>query len=293
MEMFKKPYQAFIDDYLADRINERTFLEKTRYFSEWGYDYNLYKSIVDFLKANYIPMIALNLEARITKQVARDGIGSLKDADRQQLPGSLDFSNSRYTEDLRRVFDVHQDPDTLQDFNKFLQAQILWDETMAARAQSYVRNHPDRMLIVLAGNGHLRYRYGIPDRLFRRVPIPSVVILQDEELEDGIADYVLRTTRIKGIRSPKLGVSVAEKTNQLMIKSVINTSPAQNAGLQKGDIIKQFNHHIIESLADLKLALYTVKIGDDQPIVIERDGRVLEKQVQIFTESQSHQTRLK
>jgi uncharacterized iron-regulated protein len=285
MEMFKKPYQGFIDDYLADRINERTFLEKTCYFSEWGYDYNLYKPIVDFLKANQIPLIALNLEARINKQVARDGIDSLKDTDRQQLPGFLDFSNSHYADDLRRVFEAHQDSDTLHDFNKFLQAQILWDEAMAERAYTFIRSHPDRTLIVLAGNGHLRYRYGIPDRLMRRARVSSVVILQDEELEHGIADYGLRTTRIKGTRSPKLGVSVEEKTDQLIIKSVVNTSPAQKAGLQQGDIIRQFNQYPIESLADLRLALYAAVAGDVHPILVERDKRMLIKNVQLSADA--------
>jgi len=39
MEMFQKPFQPVVNDYLDGRIDERTFLKKTEYFSAWGYQY--------------------------------------------------------------------------------------------------------------------------------------------------------------------------------------------------------------------------------------------------------------
>ncbi len=47
MEMFQKPYQKTVDDYLAGRIDEGKFLNQTDYFRKWRYDYNLYKPVTD------------------------------------------------------------------------------------------------------------------------------------------------------------------------------------------------------------------------------------------------------
>ena len=43
MEMFQKPFQKAIDDYIAGNITEKEFLKQTQYFKRWGYDYNLYR----------------------------------------------------------------------------------------------------------------------------------------------------------------------------------------------------------------------------------------------------------
>ncbi|CAD5971707.1 hypothetical protein PCC9214_03858 [Planktothrix tepida] len=42
------------------------------------------------------------------------------------------------------------------------QAQILWDETMADAIVNFVKNNPDFQVIVLAGQGHIVYGYGVP-----------------------------------------------------------------------------------------------------------------------------------
>ncbi len=282
MEMFKKPFQGVIDSYLSDKIDEQVFLKQTRYFEEWGYDYHLYKPIVDFIKKNHIPLIALNLPAKITRQVSRSGIDMLDPADKDLIPDSLDFSDNRYAHDLREVFALHNGQEALKDFNYFYQAQVLWDETMAETAYQFLQKAPDRKLIVLAGNGHLRYRYGIPERLHRREMVSSAVILQDETIESGIADYVLQTTRIEGIRSPKLGVSVEENDTGLLVKSVVDKSPAQKSGLEKGDIITRFNHFAIQSLADLKRGLFSTDPGNTYPLQIKRNSIILEKEIQLF-----------
>ena len=50
MEMFTRPYQPFLDQWVAGEIDENKFLEETRWNSEWGYDYDLYKDILDFAR---------------------------------------------------------------------------------------------------------------------------------------------------------------------------------------------------------------------------------------------------
>jgi C-terminal processing protease CtpA/Prc len=206
----------------------------------------------------------------------------LAPTDKDLIPEDLDFSDSRYAHDLREVFALHSDQKALEDFNYFYQAQVLWDETMAETAYQFLRKTPHRKLILLAGNGHLRHRYGIPKRLQRRIMTSSAVILQDETLENGIADYVLQTTRLEGTRSPKLGVAVENNETGLLIKSVAHKSPAQTAGLEKGDFITRFNHIAIHSLADLRYGLFTTDPEGTYPLQINRNSVILEKEIQLF-----------
>jgi aminopeptidase N len=285
MEMFQKPFQPVVNDYLAGRIDEHEFLQKTEYFSRWRYDYNLYKPIIDYLKQQNLPLVALNIQGDISRKVAREGIYSLSDKEKQQLPRSMDFSNERYRKDLKEVFPWHKEHGELRDFSHFLQAQILWDEAMAESAQKFLTANPESKLVILAGNGHVRHKYGIPERLYRRNHEAFSVIVQDEEIEDGIADYVLITTKLEGDKSPKLGVIIEEKDQGLEVMRMLPNSPAKKAGLQEGDIIQMVAGRSIQSLADLKLALFYSTVGSRLKIQIERAGKNLDKEIDLLHHS--------
>ncbi|MCK5193025.1 MAG: ChaN family lipoprotein, partial [Desulfobulbaceae bacterium] len=58
MEMFQRPFQKVVNDFLSGRIDEHKFLLKSEYFKRWRYDYNLYKPIIDYLKQQNIPLVA-------------------------------------------------------------------------------------------------------------------------------------------------------------------------------------------------------------------------------------------
>jgi len=282
MEMFQIPYQQTVDDYLAGQIDEYTFLLKSEYFNNWGYNYNLYKPIVDYLKQQNIPLITLNIDGRIARKVARNGIHSLTGEEKRRLPSEMDFSNERYRGDLDNVFTPHATRYDYRDFNYFLQAQTLRDESMAESAQRFLSNHSEFKLVILAGNGHISHKYGIPERLHRRNHEPFTVVVQDEEATYGIADYILLTTELKGIKSPRLGVTVEERDGALVVTGVTNNSPAEAVGLQKGDIIKQFAEKPIKSAADLKLALYYSEMGSTANVQLKRDDQTLHKEIELF-----------
>ena len=282
MEMFQKPFQSVVDDYLAGRIDEFTFLNKTEYFSRWRYDYNLYKPVIDYLIQHRIPLVALNIQGDLTRKVAREGMYDLPDKQKKELPYEMNFSNETYRKDLNQVFDVHNGQEDLQDFNYFLQAQMLWDEGMAESAHGFLSNHPEYKMVILAGNGHVRYKYGIPERLYRRNHEPFTVIVQDDEIEAGVSDYVLLTTKLKGRKSPTLGVMVEEKDEGLVIMGVSQNGPAKKAELQEGDVVEMFAGRPIQSLADLKLALFYAKIGSTVKIKVKRAGKTIDKEIELF-----------
>ena len=87
MEMFTRPSQAVLDQYMTGELDEKSFLKKSHYFKTWRYDYRLYRDIINFARYNHLPIIALNLEKDIVSQVFKSGgINSLSDEDASLLP---------------------------------------------------------------------------------------------------------------------------------------------------------------------------------------------------------------
>lgn len=52
---------------------------------------------------------------------------------------------------------------------RFFLAQVLWDETMAESIANFLKANRDYQVVVLAGQGHVVYDYGIPSRVERRL----------------------------------------------------------------------------------------------------------------------------
>jgi len=71
MEMFQSKFQDSVNDYILGNMSEQQFLDKTEYNKRWGYDYSLYKPIIDFAKTNNITIIALNIESEVIKDISK------------------------------------------------------------------------------------------------------------------------------------------------------------------------------------------------------------------------------
>jgi len=269
MEMFQRPFQKTLDDYMGGAIDEREFLKRSEYFKRWGFDYNLYKPILDFARAEKVPVVALNLTREIVEKVSKSGMDALSDEERKALPQQMDFSDDDYRGRLKQVFGQHKSPDE-RSFDFFYQAQILWDETMAESIDRYLKQHPDLRMVVLAGGGHIAFESGIPLRAFRRNSEPYVTVLNDADLEPGVANYIVFPRPLDGIIAPRLMVSLKEQGSRLSIVDFQEGSVAKQAGLRAGDAIISVDGSAISTVEDLKLMLFYKKKGDALAVKIMR-----------------------
>ena len=64
---------------------------------------------------------------------------------------------------------------------------------MSDRIYNFLKSNSDSQLVVITGNGHLVYDYGIPSRVYRRNNLDYVTIVQDIEDDRGVADYIVIT----------------------------------------------------------------------------------------------------
>ncbi|PLX68611.1 MAG: hypothetical protein C0603_05515 [Denitrovibrio sp.] len=271
LEMIQRPSQKYLDAYIAGDLSQKEMLKKTEYYSRWRFDFRLYKRIFDYAKANKIPLVALNLEQEITKKVSANGIFELSDEDLEKIPSDIEYTGGKYKEFLMSIFSMHKGD---KNFYHFYEAQLLWDETMAETAANYIAKNPNKTLVVLAGNGHLRFGHGIADRLKRRTGQDYTLIVQDEDNEEGIADYILYPEKMEFEESPKIGVMVDETDEGLLVMKVINGSFAAKAGVENGDYIIEFGGQKIFNLNDIRLSLLFAENGKVYTLLVRRNDKV-------------------
>lgn len=280
MEMFQKPFQQALDDYIAGAIDERTFLKRSEYFKRWDIDYYLYKPILDFARAQRLPVIALNLPREIVSQVSASGLDSLTKEARQDISQNLDFSDQEYRGRLKEIFAAH--PETQErKFEFFYQAQILWDETMAEAVDRFLKNNPDYRMVVLTGAGHLRFGSGIPKRSFRRNGYEYAIVLSDEEVKSGIADFVVFPEPSKAPTTPRLGVSLDTRDQRLRITGFAKESAAEKAGLKVDDKLISLDDQRASVIEDVRIALFYKQSGETIKVKAQRGAEELEFDVKL------------
>ncbi|MEL6399832.1 MAG: ChaN family lipoprotein [Cyanobacteria bacterium J06607_6] len=170
LEMFQRPFQPVIDRYLAGELSEAELVEQTEYLERWGFPWEFYAPFLRFARDHELPVLALNAPSEITRQVAREGLESLEEDDFRYIPpvSEIDTSNDDYREFVAAAFGSHSGHGNFN-FDNFFAAQVTWDETMALTISEFKTSNPDTQVVVLAGNGHVIYGHGIPDRVARRL----------------------------------------------------------------------------------------------------------------------------
>jgi uncharacterized iron-regulated protein len=205
LEMFQRPFQSVLDQYLAGKITEEQLIEQTEYNQRWRFPWEYYAPIVRFAALNKLRILALNTPSEVTRKVATEGLESLTAEERKHIPplSEIRTDNAEYRQMLLEVYQQHQKAaqGNSKAFERFLQAQVLWDETMAEKIAQFVKANPDYQVVVLAGKGHIVYGYGIPSRVERRLGVGKVKMRSvlfnfptdsPSSADKPIADYIWR-----------------------------------------------------------------------------------------------------
>ncbi len=266
MEMFQRPFQKAIDEYLSGAIDEREFLKKTEYFKRWRFDYNLYREIIEFARSKGIPIIALNQRSEIVEKVAKEGLDALSAEERKEIPQDMDMSDEAYKKRLKEVYENHPAGTT---FENFYQSQILWDETMAHSAARFLEGQPDYQMVVLAGVEHIMYGSGIPRRIHRLTGRDYVTLINGAFDKD-IGAYVLFPKPLNPPFTAKLGIITRESGGMVLIDALAPDSAALKSGLEKGDVITSVNGWKVQTVDDIKIALFDKEPGQTVSVKVSR-----------------------
>jgi hypothetical protein len=197
---------------------------------------------------------------------------------------------------VEAVFNDHKMGKAMLD--GFQRVQTLWDETMAENLANYLKTVDEsHQVLVVAGGNHVRFGFGIPRRLFRRVPVTYLLIGSEEldvpeDKQDRLMNiknpdypllpyHFLKFTAYEDLENPgiKLGVLLDKIDRGLLIKKVIAGSLAEQNSLQPDDILTQIDTQPIKQLFDLIYELQQKKPGDKIELTLTRDNQVVTKTI--------------
>ena len=292
VEMFRKPSQPVLDKIISGDLDEKAFFKE--YTKNWGFDYDYYKEIFDFISAKRIPLIALNASRKQMMALRHKGTEQ-EGSEEQVLLPEMDKGDPYHKAVIEAIFgDVSHGKGV---FEGFYAMQILWEETMAETLSDYLKSKDgeDKIMVVLVGGGHVEYGYGIPRRLFRRLPEPYTTVVltapkvsKDKKLarKKGVkmlsvklpevplylADFAWATdyNRLKNER-PKLGVQMKIEDGKVKIIHVGPGSAAEKGGIKAGDVIESFDGEPVLEMFDLIYAIRQKEYGQESVVTILRE----------------------
>lgn len=182
MEMFQVPFQDPLTKWSAGLIDETVLRRETEYDKRWGFDFSMYRPILEYARNRGLEVVALNAPRELAYAVAKDGLDALPSEQASALP-ELDLDN----EEHRALFDAEFDAGehaAEAAVDQYYEAQVVWDETMGSRvAETLDRADGPAKMIVFAGRVHVKRGLGIPDRAAKRGATPYAVVLPVTEKE--------------------------------------------------------------------------------------------------------------
>lgn len=169
MEMFQLPFQEALRKFIRGELPEEAFLKDSEYHQRWGYDWSLYRPILDFCRRNGLPVAALNVPRELTSKISKGGYESLDETEKKQL-GPIDFHlkdhrNYWYERLAKMHGDSKASPERKE---RSYQVMTAWDAVMGRAAADFLKESGLRRLVVLAGSGHIEKGFGIPQRAAAR-----------------------------------------------------------------------------------------------------------------------------
>jgi uncharacterized iron-regulated protein len=175
MEFFPVPRQPVLDQYMNRSLTETDFLKAIEWRRTWGFSYQLYRPLLLTIRSGKGRVLAINAPRRIVRKVARSGLSSLKPAERKQIASTIDLGNAEHRRYIRSAYEMHAHHG-LSNFEFFYQAQCVWEDTMAENIAAHLKRAGGKV-VVLAGNGHLVRKFGIPNRTRARVSVTTATLL--------------------------------------------------------------------------------------------------------------------
>lgn len=210
LEMFERDVQPVVNEYLRGLITERHFLRSSR---PWTNYQSAYRPLVEFAKTHDLPVLAANAPRRYVNRVTREGPASLTDLSypsQQWLP-PLPYADPsptyrrKWIEAMHAAMDADSTENPHQESNSdsthhgaadehavygsgsgpshLLQAQALWDATMAYAVARHLMRHPNALVLHLAGKFHVSRGSGMPEHLARYRPGAHTLIVVIQPVE--------------------------------------------------------------------------------------------------------------
>ena len=307
-EMFPRRVQEALDKWVAGSLSVAEFLDASDWKHGWSIDAKAYLPLFHFARMNKIPMVALNIDSRLRKEVSLKGFDILSEDKFKGVTRPAEPSKA-YLEYLMLVYKKHDRNHKTKiitedlDFQRFVRGQQLWDRAMAQALYSAltrlespavvgmqalfsVLTRPERPLVVgIMGAGHIRNGYGVPHQLMD-LGIKDVAMLLPWEsnkacgqLVAGIADAVFGVAsyvKTDGPQRQRLGIQFEMAQKGARILKIEKGSVAETAGLKDKDIIIEIAGLEVKKINNVIEAVKRQAPGTWLPLKVTRGSETIE-----------------
>jgi uncharacterized iron-regulated protein len=250
-EMFPRRVQPALDRWVAGELTVAALLAQTGWEENWNLPIDLYLPLFEFARINRLPMIALNVDATLTRRIGLEGRDNIPEHEREGV-GRAAPASEAYRDYLFTIYRTHahgQGGRNSRAFRYFVEAQQNWDramaEALAGRRVAGPQGTPP-LVVGIIGSGHLRHGFGVPHQL-RDLGVDRVVTLlplspEDgcHEIRPGLAEALFVLPKKASLPSPppRLGIQLADAEARqagVRLLSVTAGSLAERSGLAVGD----------------------------------------------------------
>lgn len=292
LEMFPRSSQAALDQWSAGTLSERAFLERSRWRQVWRYAPDLYLPVFRFARMQRMPMVGINVDASVTRDVDRQGFANVRALALLGITPPAPAA-AAYRDYLFESFSRHGTPNgeagmNLRDspaFVRFVESQQTWDRVMAFGIRDALARHPDATVVAIMGSGHVLNGWGVEAQL-RDLGVSDVVSMLPS---DAVPDCAAVATRPAAVvfglppdaeadarDRPRLGVWLEQTDAGVVVKEVGKGSVAEATGLRAGDTLVQIGGAACRGIDDAVERIGREPFGSWLPIRVRRGNAELE-----------------
>lgn len=291
-ESFPRRVQPALDRWVAGESSEAEFLAQSDWRDVWRFDPQLYLPLFHFARMNRIPMVALNVDASLTREIMQKGYDGVA-PDRREGVGRPAPPTDAYLDWLLSIWAKHErsgaqgaqadrsDPA----FRRFVASQQTWDRAMAEALAAATKRPGTPLVVGVMGAGHVQRGFGVPYQL-EALGVTDVLSLLPwgrstpcRELVPGLADAVFGVAAPaapEAAERPRLGVHLETTSEGVSIRQVEKGSIAEAAGLRAGDLVVEMAARPAKQVSDLVEIVQRQAPGTWLPIKVKRGTGTIE-----------------
>lgn len=286
LEMYPVTAQEPLSKWSRGLLTEDEFLREGRWYTTWNQNFAFYRPVFDFVKAEAIPLYALNAPREIITKIRMAGWDALTDEEKAVVP-KPDLTNEDHRLLMRTIFSAEEMPAAMKGagmemmFEGLYRGQAAWDTVMAFNTVK-AHGRDGRKVVVLVGSGHLLYNLGLNLRAgqMSRLAGKTVIAVEIPKGKKSIfisrtlADYIVGLDPEERPAYPSLGLAfkkVADLSNPVIERTPID-GVARGRGFEKGDIVLSVEGRTFADIEELRIFLAGFEWGGEVKFRLLRAG---------------------
>jgi uncharacterized iron-regulated protein len=291
LEMYPVTRQESLTKWSLGLLTEEEFVREGLWYATWNQNFAFYRPIFEFVKANAVPLYALNAPREMINKVRMQGWDALTEAEKAIVP-KPGLVLPEHRELMKVIFSDEGMPAAMRGagseamFEGLYRGQSTWDEVMGANAIR-VQAIEGRKVVVLVGSGHLLYNVGLNRRAFEKskLPFKTVVAVPVPKGKPSLtvartlADYIVGIPEEDRPVFPSVGLGF--KKFKGLDNLVVETKPidgvAKGQDFEKGDVVLSVDGKAYVDINELRTALARIAWDGEARFRLLRAG--VEKEV--------------